>query len=147
MLSIAHCTKQRASQIFRYAISTGRTERDPTADLRGALVPVVVTNHTAITEPTKSASYSAPLMLYRGQPATGAAFKLAPLVFVRPSELRAAKWEEFTLDSDEPQWRISAERMKMRERYIVPLSSQAVAILKELLPVTGPQGCGLPFPA
>jgi integrase len=140
----AHRTKQRASQIFRYAISTGRAERDPTADLRGALAPVVVKNHAAITEPTKVGGLLRAIDAYRGQPATEAAFKLAPLVFVRPGELRAAKWEEFTLDGDEPQWRIPAERMKMREQHIVPLSSQAVAILKALLPITGPQGYVFP---
>jgi len=140
----AHRTKQRASQIFRYAISTGRAERDPTADLRGALAPVVVKSHAAITDPSKVGELLRAIDAYRGQPATEAAFKLAPLVFVRPGELRAAKWEEFTLDVDEPQWRIPAERMKMREQHIVPLSSQAVAILKELLPVTGPQGYVFP---
>ena len=140
----AHRTKQRASQIFRYAISTGRAERDPTADLRGALAPVVVKNHAAITEPTKVGELLRAIDAHRGQPATEAAFRLAPLVFVRPGELRAAKWEEFTLDGDEPAWRIPAERMKMREQHIVPLSSQVVAILKALLPITGPQGYVFP---
>ena len=131
----AHRTKQRCSQIFRYAIATGRATRDPTADLRGALAPIVVKNHAAITEPAKIGELLRAIDGYRGQPATEAAFKLAPLVFVRPGELRRAEWTEFDLDGRE--WRIPAARMKMREQHIVPLATQSVAILRELQPVTG----------
>lgn len=140
----AHRTKQRASQIFRYAISTGRAERDPAADLRGALAPIVVKNHAAITDPVKVGELLRAIDSYSGRPATQVAFKLAPLVFVRPGELRAARWEEFTLDGKEPEWRIPAERMKMGELHVVPLAHQAVTMLKELREVTGPGGYVFP---
>jgi integrase len=140
----AHRTKQRAGQIFRYAIATGRADRDPTADLRGALAPIVATNHAAVTEPKAVGELLRAIHGYNGQPATECAMKLAPLLFVRPGELRAAQWEEFDLDANEPEWRIPAARMKMRELHIVPLSSQAVAILRELQPVTGPNGYCFP---
>jgi integrase len=136
----AHRSKQRASQVFRFAIATGRAERDPTADLRGALAPIVVTNHAAITDPKKVGELLRAIDAYSGQPATEAALKLAPILFVRPGELRAARWEEFDLDGTSPEWRIPAERMKMRELHVVPLSRQAVAILRELHPLTGPDG-------
>ncbi len=140
----AHRTKQRAGQIFRYAIATGRADRDPTADLRGALAPIVVTNHAAVTDPKAVGELLRAIDGYSGQPATECAMKLAPLLFVRPGELRAANWEEFDLDGKEPEWRVPAARMKMRELHIVPLSSQAVAILRELQPVTGPNGYCFP---
>ncbi len=140
----AHRTKQRAGQIFRYAIATGRAERDPTADLRGALAPIVSTNHAAITDPKEVGQLLRAIHSYRGQPATECAMKLAPLVFVRPGELRAARWEEFDLDAKEPEWRIPAARMKMRELHIVPLSTQVVAILGELRTLTGPTGYCFP---
>jgi integrase len=138
----AHRTKQRIGQVFRYAIATGRAERDVTADLRGALAPVVTTNHAAVTEPAKIGELLRAIDGYHGQPATEAALKLAPLVFVRPGELSAATWAEFDLDGAE--WRIPEERMKMREYHLVPLSRQAVTILRDLHPVTGPDGYVFP---
>jgi integrase len=140
----AHRTKQRASQVFRYAIATGRADRDPAADLRGALAPIVVKNHAAITDPAKVGELLRAIDGYSGQPATLAAFKLAPLFFVRPGELRAARWDEFTLDGKDPEWRIPAARMKMGELHVVPLAQQAVAILNELREVTGPDGYVFP---
>lgn len=140
----AHRTKQRAGQIFRFAIATGRAERDPTADLRGALAPIVTSNHAAITDPKAVGELLRAIHGYGGQRATECAMKLAPLVFVRPGELRAARWEEFDLEAKEPEWRIPAARMKMRELHIVPLSKQAVAILRELQPITGPSGYCFP---
>lgn len=131
----AHRTKQRVGQIYRYAIATGRAERDISADLRGALVPVVIKNHAAITEPLAIGQLLRAIDGYSGQPATHAALKLAPLVFVRPGELRQAEWSEINLDAGE--WRIPAERMKMRELHVVPLSKQAVEILGSLRPLTG----------
>ena len=130
----AHRTKQRCGQVFRYAIATGRADRDPTADLRGALAPVVVRNHPAITEPQRIGELLRAIHAYRGQPATEAALKLAPMLFVRPGELRRAAWEEFNLDDGE--WRIPAARMKMRSLHVVPLATQAVQILRDLLPMT-----------
>lgn len=131
----AHRVRSESSALFRYAIATGRAERDPAADLRGALAPVVVRNHAAITEPTKIGELLRAIHGYTGQPATEYALKLLPLTFVRPGELRGAEWSEFDLDGAE--WRIPAARMKMREQHFVPLSSQAVTLLRELHPLTG----------
>lgn len=138
----AHRTTQRAGQVFRYAIATGRAERDPTQDLRGALAPVVVTNHPAITDPKKVGELLRAIDSYDGQPTTEAALRLAPLLFVRPGELRAAEWSEFDLDGAE--WRIPAPRMKMKEMHIVPLARQAIEIFRALEPVTGPDGLVFP---
>src|SRR5579871_4146243 len=139
----AHRLRSESGQIFRYAIATGRAERDITADLRGALIPVVVRNHAGITDPAAIAQLLRAIDGYKGrQPITEAALRLAPLLFVRPGELRAACWEEINLDSAE--WRIPAARMKMREAHIVPLSRQALAILRELNLVTGPDGFVFP---
>src|SRR6185437_12799925 len=131
----AHRTKQRASKVFRYAIATGRAERDPTADLRGALAPLVVTNRAAITDPKEVGGLLRTIDGYVGQPSTEFALKLAPYVFARPIELRAAEWPEFDLEKAE--WRIPAARMKMKELHIVPLSNQALEILRQLHHHTG----------
>jgi len=126
----AHRAKQRCGQVFRYAIATGRAVHDITADLRGALAPVVTTNHAAIIEPARVGELLRAINGYRGNAATRYALKIAALTFVRPGELRHATWDEFNLDAAE--WRIPAERMKMREQHIVPLSRQAVELLREL---------------
>jgi integrase len=131
----AHRTKQRVGQVYRYAIATGRAGRDISADLRGALAPVVAKNHAAITEPKAIGQLLRAIDGYGGQPVTHAALRLAPLVFVRPGELRQAEWSEIDLEAAE--WRIPAQRMKMRELHVVPLSTQAVDILSGLLPLTG----------
>jgi integrase len=141
----AHRAKQKCGQVFRYAIVTGRAERDVTADLRGALVPVVSQNHASLTDPSEVGALLRAIDGYEGQPITAAALKLAPLVFVRPGELRGARWSEFDLDNAE--WRIPAERMKMGEQHIVPLSRQAVAILRELRELTGGGFGDLVFPS
>lgn len=141
----AHRVRALAGRIVRYAVATGRAERDPSADLRGALAPVVVTNYPAITEPKRIGELLRAIDGYQGQPSTAYALKLAPLTFVRPGELRGARWSEFELDSDTPQWRIPAERMKMAEQHIVPLSHQAVALLRELHAITG--DCEYLFPS
>jgi integrase len=131
----AHRAKQRVGQVVRYAIATGRAERDPTADLRGALAPVTVTNRAAITDPREVAQLLRALHGYHGHPVVEAALKLAPLVFVRPGELRAAEWAE--IDLGVAQWRIAAHRMKMRQQHLVPLARQAVALLRHIQPLTG----------
>jgi len=133
----AHRTKQRIGQVIRYAIATGRADRDVTADLRGALAPVRAKHHAAIVEPARIAQLLRAIDSYEGQLTTGYALKLAPLLFVRPGELRHAEWKEFDLDSPEPLWRIPAEKMKMREAHLVPLASQAVALLKEVREISG----------
>jgi integrase len=134
----AHRAKQKCGQIFRYAIATGRAERDISADLRGALVPVVARNHASLTDPAEIGALLRAIDGYEGQPITAAALKLAALVFVRPGELRGARWSEFDLNGAE--WRIPGERMKMGELHIVPLARQAVAILRELQALTGGLG-------
>ena len=131
----AHRVKQRIGQVFRYAVAHGRADRDPTADLRGALTPVKSKPHAAITDPAKMGDLLRALEGYAGQPVTAAALKLGPLLFVRPGELRRMEWAELDLDAAE--WRIPAAKMKMREAHIVPLASQAVAILRDLQPLTG----------
>jgi len=131
----AHRSKQRVGQVLRYAIATGRAERDPTADLRGALTPIKVTNRAAVTDPREVAQLLRALDGYQGHAIVEAALKMAPLVFVRPGELRAAEWAEINLDAAE--WRIAAHRTKMRRPHLVPLAKQAVAILREIEPLTG----------
>ena len=131
----AHRARQRAGQVLRYAIATGRAERDVTADLRGALAPVVTVNRAAITDPSRIGELLRAIDAYQGQPTVMAALKLAPLLFVRPGELRAAVWSEIDLDAAE--WRIAAERTKMRETHVVPLATQALSILEELHQLTG----------
>lgn len=131
----AHRTKQRIAQVFRYAIATGRARHDPAADLRGALAPVVSKSRAAITDADGVGDLLRALDGYSGQFVTRCALRLAPLVFARPGEIRRAEWAEFDLDRAE--WRIPASKMKMREEHIVPLSAQAVAVLRELHPLTG----------
>ena len=135
----AHRARSTASNVLRYAVATGRAERDISIDLRGALAPVVTTNRAAITVPSQIGQLMRTIYAYRGQRPTEFALKLAPLVFVRPTELRAAEWSEFDLNAEHPEWRIPASRMKMAEEHLVPLARQAIAILRELEPITG---CG-----
>lgn len=131
----AHRALQNCSQIFRYAIATGRAMRDPAADLRGAIPPSKSKHHASIVEPKAIGELLRTIAGYQGALVTKCALRLAPLLFVRPGELRKAEWLEFNLESAE--WRIPAERMKMREQHVVPLSTQAIAILRELQPLTG----------
>jgi integrase len=133
----AHRVRNRISQVFRYAIATGRASRDPTADLRGALSPVPTENRAALTKPADVGGLLRAIDSYQGQPAVMHALRLAPLVFVRPGELRAAEWAEFELDGKTPEWRIPKEKTKMRTEHVVPLSTQASAILEELREHTG----------
>lgn len=134
-IETAHRALQNCGQVFRYAIATGRAERDISADLRGALVPVSKTHLPAITDPKQIGGLLRSLDGYAGFFVTKCALRLAPLVFVRPGELRKAEWLEIDLDNAE--WNIPAARMKMREPHLVPLSRQAVKILRELHAVTG----------
>jgi integrase len=133
----AHRARQRISQVCRYAVVTERAQHDVTLNLRGALAPVVTTNHAAITEPAKIGELLRSIEGYKGQAVTWCALRIAPLLFVRPGELRHAEWSEFDLDCDDPQWRIPAAKMKMREQHIVPLSKQVVTVLRELHTLTG----------
>ena len=126
---------QYCGMVWRYAVATGRVPRDVTADLKGALSPVVTKHHASIVEPKKIGELLRAIDGYQGTLIVKAALKLAPMVFVRPGELRKAIWSEFDLDHAE--WNIPAERMKMREPHLVPLSTQAVAVLRELHALTG----------
>lgn len=117
------------SQVFMYAIATGRAERNPVNDIRGALKTPVVT-HRAYLREAELSDYLKKLGAYVGTPVTKLALQLLLLTFVRTTELRAANWQE--IDWDKAEWRIPAERMKMREEHIVPLSKQAVVVLREL---------------
>jgi integrase len=129
----AHRARGYCGQIFRYAVATGRAERDPSADLRGALAPAVGSHFAAVTEPKRVAELLRIMDGYDGSPVVKAALRLAPLVFVRPGELRTAQWADIDLDAAE--WRFITSKTKTP--HIVPLSSQAIAILKELQPRTG----------
>jgi len=135
MRETARRAKIKAGQVFRYAIIEGTAEVDPTASLRGALPKVKERHHAAITDPAKIGDLLRAVYEYAGQPVTVCAMKLSAMCFVRPGELRLAKWEEFDLDG--AMWRIPAERMKMKAAHLVPLSTQAVAVLRELHEHTG----------
>jgi integrase len=134
-LDTAHRALANCGQVLRYAVATGRAERDLSQDLRGALPPVKSKHHATIIEVKAIGDLLRAIDSYQGHFITRCALQLAPLVFVRPGELRAAEWQEFALDNAE--WRIPGSRMKMRAVHIVPLSRQAVTILKELHPLTG----------
>jgi integrase len=134
-LETAHRIKQICGQAFRYAIATGRASRDPSGDLRGALPPGKETHHAAVTEPADVAALLRAINGYRGSFVVRNALRLAPLVFVRPGELRKAEWSE--LDLAGAIWRIPAAKMKLRTEHLVPLSRQALKILSELRPLTG----------
>ncbi len=133
-IDTAHRAKQNCGQIFRYAVATGRCEFDPTTSLNGALPSVKGGHFASIKEPKKVGELLRAIDAYQGALTTQSALKLAPLVFVRPGELRHASWDE--IDFERAEWRIPAEKMKMRVQLIVPLCTQAIEILKELKPVT-----------
>ncbi|HYS90011.1 MAG TPA: integrase arm-type DNA-binding domain-containing protein [Bradyrhizobium sp.] len=132
-LETAHRAIANCGQVFRYAIATGRAERDPSPDLRGALPPVKGENFAAITEPTKVAELLRALDGYHGTLTVACALRLAPLVFVRPGELCKAEWADIDLGAAE--WRYHVT--KTDSEHIVPLATQAVAILRELHALTG----------
>lgn len=137
-IDTAHRLKQLCGQVFRYAVVTGLAERDVTADLREALASKTEKHFAAITEPKQAGDLMRSIFEYQGHPCTVAALKLSPLVFVRPGELRTAEWAEIDLDAAE--WRIPASKMKMKVDHLVPLSTQAVEILRSVHPITG-HGC------
>ncbi len=134
-LETAHRALANCGQVFRYAIATGRAQRDTAADLRGALPPTREKHHASITDPKAIGELLRNLAGYQGNFITRCALRLAPLVFVRPGELRKAEWAE--IDFEKAEWRIPAEKMKMRAVHIVPLSTQALALLREIQPLTG----------
>lgn len=133
-LDIAHRALQASSQIFRYAIVTGRAERDVTTDLKGALIPKKTVNHSKLHE-SEMPEFLQRLEKYDGELQTKLALKFLILTFVRTIELRGARWEEINLEAKE--WHIPAERMKMGQKHIVPLAKQTISILKELQKMNG----------
>ena len=131
----AHRILQVCAQAMRYAIATGRADRNPVADLRGALASPEERHHAAITDPGELGGLLRAIEGYSGDVVTRAALKLSALLFVRPGELRHAEWAE--IDLDRAEWNIPAGKMKMRQPHLVPLCEQAVATLRELHPLTG----------
>ncbi|HWY88720.1 MAG TPA: integrase arm-type DNA-binding domain-containing protein [Gemmataceae bacterium] len=129
ILHTAQRMMQLTGQVFMYAIATGRAERNPVPDLRGALKTPIRENHSYLKE-SELPEYLKKLEAYDGDLLTKQALRLLLLTFVRTTELRAAEWTE--IDWDKAEWRIPKERMKMKEPHIVPLSTQAIAVLKEL---------------
>ena len=132
-LETAHRVKGIAGQVFRYGVATGRCERDPTRDLTGILPPSKVKHMASFTDPADVKKFLQSFGLFKGEFQTLCALKLGVLWFVRPGELRTAKWRDFDLESKE--WRYVVS--KTNTPHIVPLATQAVEILKELQPLTG----------
>jgi len=132
---LAHRALRIASQVFQYGIAASLVERNPATDLRGALESVVVKHHASITNPKEVGALLRAIDGYTGTFAVKCALLLAPLLFVRPGELRQAEWAEINLDRAE--WDIPASKMKMKQPHLVPLCMQAIGILRELRPLTG----------
>ncbi|MGZ0018209.1 tyrosine-type recombinase/integrase [Nitrosomonas sp. wSCUT-2] len=132
-LETAHRALSNCGQVFRYAVATGRAQRDPSGDLRGALPPVKGTHFAATTEPKRVAEILRALDEYAGTLTVRCALRLAPLVFVRPGELRNAQWVD--IDFEAAEWRYLVT--KTNTPHIVPLATQAIEILRELQPLTG----------
>jgi integrase len=132
-LETAHRALGNCGQVFRYAVATGRAVRDPCGDLRSALPPVKGQHFAATTEPKRFAELLRAMDGYKGTLTVRCALRLAPLVFVRPGELRKAEWADLDLDAAE--WRYAVTKTKTS--HIVPLSQQAVQVLRELHPVSG----------
>ena len=130
----AHRAHQNCGQIFRYAIATGKTKHNICADLQGALTPVKQKHYSSIKNPIAIGELLRAINNYQGHFPTKCALQLAPLLFVRPGELRHAEWSEINFETRE--WKIPAEKMKMRVQHIVPLSTQAISILSELRQLT-----------
>lgn len=132
-LDTAHRVHQDCGQVFRYAVATGRAERDPTGDLRGALPPAAGSHFAAITDPKSVGELLRAVDGFKGTLIVQCALKLAPMLFVRPGELRQARWTDF--DLDKAQWKYLVTKTKTE--HLVPLSTQAVAILRDLYALTG----------
>lgn len=132
---LAHRMHQVIGQVFRYAVATGRADRDNSADLKGALTPVRHKHHASLTDPKEIAQLLRAIEGYQGSHVVRCALRLSPLLFVRPGELRHAEWSE--IDFKAKEWRIPASKMKMKVQHLVPLAKQSIAILEELRPLTG----------
>ncbi len=135
---------QIIGQVMRYAVATGRAQSDPTPSLRGALKPVVVKHRAAITDKNSLATFLKAANAYPASPIVRAALLLQTMLFVRPGELRQAEWAE--IDLKRAVWKVPGEKTKMRDPHIVPLPTQAVAILKDLHALTGSSRWVFPSP-
>jgi integrase len=131
----AHRVLGYVSKVFRMAMVAELTDRDPTVGVREALEKPVVRHFPAITEPTEAGALMRAIHAYGGHPITCAALKFLPLVFQRPHMVREAEWSDINLDTGE--WRIPAEKVKMKNDHIVPLAHQAVEVLRAIHPITG----------
>ena len=138
----AYRAKQTAGQIFRYAVATGRAERDPSHDLKGALATHTKKHLAAITDPKEVGKLLAAIQDYSGTPTVKAALQLSPLLFCRPGELRHMEWSE--IDWEKEQWELPAEKMKMGQPHIIPLSTQALEILRDIQRLNGTRRYVLP---
>ncbi|MEL1249077.1 tyrosine-type recombinase/integrase [Aurantiacibacter gilvus] len=136
-LETARRMRSLSGRVFRYAVATSRATADPSALLRGALVAPTVKHHSAILEPEAVGELLRAIDGYSGQPLTLLALQLTPHVFVRPGELRRAEWQEF--DLDKAIWTIPAEKMKMRDPHVVPLSKQSIALLESAKAISAGQ--------
>ncbi len=131
----AHRVLQICGQVFRYGVATGRCPRDIAADLRGALIPAKKDHHSSITDPRGVGGLMRAIDDYQGSFIVKCAMQLSALTFTRPSEIRNAEWAEF--DIEKAEWRIPANKMKMRRIHVIPLSRQAIAVIESLRHLTG----------
>jgi integrase len=129
-VDMAHRAKQTAGQVFRYGVATGRCARDPSGDLRGALPARNKKHYAAITDPAQVGKLLVAIDGFEGTPTVKTALQLSPLLFQRPGEIRAMEWAEINWDAK--QWELPAEKMKMSQPHIVPLSKQALALLRDI---------------
>lgn len=134
-LDTAHRIRNHCGQVFKYAVATGRAERDPAADMSGALPPVKYNHFAAPTDPKTVAPLLRAIDDFKGSFVVKCALQVGIMTFVRPGELRHMEWTE--LDLDAATWNIPGHKMKMKAAHIVPLSTQVIALLKELQPLTG----------
>jgi integrase len=134
-LDTAHRVRSTCGQVFRYSIATGRADRDPSVDLKGAIPPPHEGHMAAITEPLKVGELLRAIDAYQGSFVVKCGLRLLPLLFCRPGELRHAEWSE--IDFENAEWNIPAGKMKMKEPHLVPLSKQAIEILTEIKELTG----------
>ena len=135
VIDTLHRVLQNCGQIFRYGIATGHCDRDPSGDLRGALTPVKSKHHASIIDPKEIGQLLRAIDDYQGSFVVRLALKFSALTFCRPGEIRKAEWQE--IDIENKQWRIPADKMKMRQLHIVPLANQTIEILNELKTITG----------
>jgi len=137
----AHRVRGLCGQVFRYGVATGRCDRDPTGDLKGALTPIKTTHRAATTDPREVAPLLRMLDGYQGSVVVRCALRLLPMLFVRPGELRAMQWADVDLDKGEWPYMVN----KTKTPHIVPLAKQAVSILREIHPLSG--NCPYVFPS